>query len=287
MPEYKRLDEKAWADFGKNLLEEKGSEKQKDFLRSCRSVKDGFLEYLTKNLLCREKVFIEGEFIPLDRLDRQFTEDEFCCPPKDTQNYIWETFGHVPDEITSYCGFWGYVIMSMIKTGCIKPDYLASESNGATKTGSYMIDEALKSDEKAIDKRVRRILRSMCNHAPRGKRIVFNDFYLGKAYWCCRWSEKMSQYMDGLSFEAIHTILDMNYYAAFAAKMHSGKSYIGSKNILGGLLLYLKKAKKISGDELKKIIDKIAYLSAWKALEIQEPALNKGEIEKISESVIT
>ena len=72
------------------------------------------------------------------------------------------------------------------------------------KTGVYMLDSALNSnDGKKIDDCVRRVLRSMgCPPAGRGKRIIFNDFYLGKAYWRWNWADKMSNEIN-LSFEDI------------------------------------------------------------------------------------
>ena len=271
-------------DFGKNLLKKEGSGKKKNFLRICKSGKDDFIDYISEHLLSREDSIIGKDHIVFEH---RFTEREFLYPPRDTQQIIWNTFRKVPDEITSYCGFWGYTILTMIQGGYIKQEYLASKLNGVTETGIYALDEALKSsNDRTIDDCARRILRSMCNPFPRGKRISFNDFYLGKVYWRWNWSQKMSEFID-LEFEQILDILNEKYYAAFSEKMHTGKSYIGSRNVLGGLLLHLNKAKreKITNKQLGKLIDKIAYVSAWKAIEAQEPNLNQKEIQKISVSL--
>ena len=283
MTEYKQLDGQAWLEFGKNLLKEKGSEEQKEFLEICKTGKDGFLDYIDEQLSSYKDGVIADAPI---YFERKFTETEFLCPPKDTQEIIWDMFKDMPDEIMYSCGFWGYTIIGMIKNDSIKPEYLASELNGVNKTGIYMIDEALKStvsEDKKIDDRVRRILRSMCNPEPRGKRIVFNDFSLGKAYWRWHWATRMAQHI-GLNSSQILEIFDEKYYAAFSEKMHSGQSYISSENVLGGLLLYLQSQprKEIHSKQLKKIIDKISYLSAWKAIEMQDPARNQEEIKEIS-----
>lgn len=283
--EYKRIEEKAWQEFGERLLAKDASEEQKDFLRICQSGKDSFLEYMDDHLLSHEGSTIGKNEVAFAY---QFCEQEFLSPPDDTQKKIWDTFKALPAETMYCCGFWGYVIVRMIKDGQIEPLYLASGLNGRDKTGAYMVDDALKlNDRKQIDDRVRRILRSMCNPEPRGKRVVFDDFCLGKAYWRWCWSHKMSSVI-GLKFEQIREVLDKDYYGAFAAKMHSGQSYISSPNVLGGLLLYLKEAsrKKLTSEQLKEIIDKVSYLSAWKALEIQEPASNKKEIEAIAATVL-
>ena len=232
MTEYKRLDEKAWLECGKNLLTEKGSERQEEFLSVCQAGKDDFLRYMDEHLLSCEGHIIDGVTVPFKH---KFTEQEFLHIPRDTQQVIWSVFKDVPDEMMACCGFWGYMIISMIENDYIRPYYLASALNGVTKTGIYVIDAALKTDKKKkedrkikIDRCVRRILRSMCNPAPRGKRIVFNDFYLGKSYWRWCWAQKMSEFIE-LEFEKILEILDVDYYAAFSEKMHTGKSYISSE----------------------------------------------------------
>ena len=294
MPEYKRLNDTAWREFGSTLLKNKGSKRQQEFLRACQLGKDAFLKYVDKNLLSHKGSIIDGELVEL-KPEVPFTEKEFRHPPPSTQKIIWDRFKDMPKAMMYCFGFWGYVIINMIKGNHIeKPAYLASELNGDTQKGIYMIDKALKDKDKAtkdqkIDSCVRRILRSMCNSAPRDKRIIFNDFYLGKAYWRWHWSQKMSEVQSvGLGFEQILEILDAGYYGKFSEKMHSGKSYIGSENVLGGLLLYLKQTgkKEMNQERLKKIIDKISYLSAWKGIEIQEPDLNRQEIDKIAEIVL-
>ena len=275
MSKYKQLDEKAWSDFGKKL-KEKGSDMQREFLDVCKSGKNKFIPYIDSRL---KESDIQGEVVDFRYT---FMENEFICPPRCTQKKIYEAFKDVPEETMHNCSFWGYIIIEMIKNDQIQPDWLASKSNGVHNTGLYIIDKAIQSnDEKEIDDCIRRILRSMCNPEPRGKRIVFNDFYLGKAYWRWYWAHKMSNII-GVKPDKILKILDEKYYAEFSAKMHSKKSYISSENILGGLLLFLQKNKGITDKKLKKIIDQIAYLSIWKAIEAQTPESNSEEIQKIA-----
>jgi len=280
MTEYKKFDEKTWLDFGKAILAEKGSETQREFLRACRAGKDGFLQYVSD-------IYPVGDNVTGERdvdFRYKFSEGEFRHIPMGTQQIIWNSFKDIPAEDVSSCGFWGHIVITMICNNSIEPEYLASRLNGDTDTGSYVIDQALQSnDEKLTDDCARRILRSLCNPAPRGKRIVFNDFYLGKAYWRWRWSERMSGVID-VQRDDILEILDEDYYGAFSGKMHTGRSYISAERVFGGLLLYLDgtNKKSISGKMLGKIIDRISHLSAWKAIEIQSPSLNKKEIQTIS-----
>ncbi len=280
MINYERIDEVTCNNFGNNLLSDKGSDEQIEFLQLCRNGKDEFLNYLDKKLLSNEGAIIEGEGI---FLDHKFTEAEFRFPPKDTQKIIWDTFKDVPRENMTLSGFWCSVIVNMIKNNYIKSYYLASNLNGVNETGIHMLDSAIKSDDnKKIDDCVRRVLRSMGSSAPRGNRIIFYDFYLGRSYWRWNWAKKMSKKI-GLSFEEILNIFDKTSYSDFSAQMHSGKSYISQTNTLGGLLLFLKE-DNLKG-KLKNVINKISYKSAWKAIEIQPPELNKKEIEIIANNL--
>jgi hypothetical protein len=194
-------------------------------------LKDEFLKYLDRNLLKDEGSIIKGEHVSLNH---GFTEAEFRFPPKDTQQKIWDTFAEIGRENMILCGFWGNIIIDMIKNDRIKPNYLASNLNGVNETGIYMLDIAINSNNgKKIDYCVRRVLRSMgCPPEGRGKRIIFNDFYLGKAYWRWNWAKKMSNEIP-LSFEEILNTLDEKGYTEFSEKMHTGKSYISQANTLG------------------------------------------------------
>lgn len=283
MTKYKRINEAIYSDFGKQLSQGKNKvvlDKQIEFLQACRNGKNTFLDYLQNNLLNKEDCLIAGDVIDFKH---KFTEAEFRYPPIDTQEIIWDIFNEIPLENMTFCGFWGSVVIDMIKHNCITPDYLASNLNGVNETGIYMLDSAINSDDSVkIDVCVRRVLRSMGNSAPRGKRIIFNDFYLGKIYWRWNWAYKMSQEIN-LNPDEILKIFDETSYGVFSERMHSEKSYISQKNTLGGLLLFLKE-DNLRG-KLKKVIDIIAYLSAWKAIEIQSPELNKQEIEIIANNL--
>jgi len=282
-----RLTEKSWLEFGKKLLPEEGISAQnelpqEEFLEVCQSGKDDFMKYIHEHLLSHGNRILDGGLVDLEY---KFTESEFVHPPKTTQKIIWDVFRSEPDERLYSCGCWGYVVIRMIEANCIEPCYLAVDWDGASETGAFVLDNAIANPDAKMDDCVRRVLRSMCNPAPRGKRIVFNDFHIGKSYWRWHWAHRMSQHIS-LSVDQILEVLDEKYYAEFSAKMHSSKSYVGSKNTLGGLLLFLaqeqKAQREITGKQLREIIDNIDSMSAWKAIEMQDPQTNKKEIEQIA-----
>ena len=286
--EHARLNEQAWAEFGKTLLHKKGSPEQSEFLAACLSGKKDFMAYIHEHLLSDGDHILDGGLVDLRH---NFTESEFLRPPKTTQQVIWDTFKNESIERLYSCACWGHVVIRMIEAECIEPCYLASNLNGINETGEFVIDNALKdSDAKKMDDCARRILRSMCNSEPRGKRIVFNDFPLGKSYWRWHWAHRMHQHI-GLSVPQTLEILDEKNYGEFSASMHSakGQSYISAEKTLGGLLLFLaqeQSAKRtVIGKRLRDIINNIGYLSAWKAIETQDMKANQEDIEQIAKSV--
>lgn len=282
--QFKRSGEAAWSKFGRVLLRDKGSDEQVRFLESCKDGKNSFLLYMEEKLSSNSDKpcdIIDSIPCTLDLHRPVFTEEEFInlerCPKN--EQAIWDTFQHTGDAVSLY-GFWGYVTLNMIRKEYIQPLFLARDGHGA-KT----IDRALQVNTNGeIDRVVRNILRSMCNPAPRGKRVIFNDCYLSKSYWRWHWADKMSSRIQ-LNPDEIRAILDATYYAEFSEKMHSGKSYISSENVLGGLLLYLNDnpVKEIS--KFKEIVNKISYLSAWKAIEMQDATDNQKEIQQIANNL--
>lgn len=297
MTNYKRFDEQVWLKFGKDLLCTRGSKKQKDFLNGCKGGKKEFLIYMKNNLLSDSNSVIGDTSVNFVPEQGKFTDKEFINLSEIDGNgkTIWNAFKNIDNEVLFKCGFWGHVILEMIKKECIEPSYLAASESAS---GVKNIDKALKNMDKEADKVVRRILRSMCNSEPRGKRIVFNDFYLGKSYWRWHWAEKMSAHIK-LSPEEIRKLLNAKNYGVFAEKMHTGRSYISTENVLGGLLLYMNKYKEdskgtekkksksreLKSKKLEKIINQISYLSAMKAIEMQTPSDNQKEIQSISVTI--
>ena len=271
----KKFDEKIWLEFGKKLIDKRRLEEQRKFLEHCKS-REIFLTYMDKNITSKPNSIVGDTDVTLV-LDREaFSEQEFInLSTSGDEQKIWTTFQSAGSDVLLY-GFWGYVTLDIIKKKYIQPSFLARTGNGI-KT----IDEALKSNAspKKIDSTVRRILRSMCNPAPRGKRVIFNECYLGKSYWRWHWANKMSLHIE-LSPEQIRKVLNTKSYAVFAQKMHTGKSYIGSERLLGGLLMYMNESKPTT-KKLEKIINQISYLSIWKALEMQNPLDNQKTIQEI------
>ena len=288
MSERKCYQRQEWYDFGKRLLETRGEDVQRQFLEACLS-RDDFLQYMDEYLPIGG---IDGDGA-LGKFDHRFTELEFIEPPLETtQKYIWEAFAPADDgrdeELYADCCFWGVAVREMVERDLIEVTWLAAEAsdthNGA---GHDNIDNALSAEGEdahtAMDKCVRRILRSMCNPAPRGARIVFNDFPLGKSWWRWRWAERMAVLLEVERNDILEGALSGGNYASVAAKMHTGRSYLSPDNVFGGLILFLRdpQGAQLPGKRLGKLIDELAAQSAWQAIELRPPTDNRNEISKL------
>ncbi len=288
MTERKRYPRQEWYNFGKDITERPGEDKQRDFLKACLS-RGAFLAYMNDHLPTDN---IDGDGA-LGNFDHQFTELEFVEPPLDpTQKYIWEAFGPAEaggnEELYADCCFWGVVVREMVERGLVDASWLAA---GASDThddaGRDNIENALSAEgedaAKTMDDCVRRVLRSMCNPRPRGARIVFNDFPLGKSWWRWRWAERMAGLLNIEREDILEQALGSSNYAIIAAKMHSGRSYLSADNVFGGLILFLRgpQGMQLPGKRLGKIIDELAAQSAWQAIELRAPTENQDEFERL------
>lgn len=283
-----RYSRQEWQDFGARLLRNREEDIQREFLEACLS-RDDFLEYMKEHLPMDD---IDGDST-LGNFDHQFTELEFVEPPLETtQKYIWEAFKVVGDnedeELYADCCLWGVVTRKMIERGLVETTWLAAEASDTYNgVGQDNIESALSAEgedaAKAMDKCVRRILRSMCNPAPRGARIVFNDFPLGKSWWRWRWADRMDKILHMERNDILKGALNGRNYASIAAKMHSGRSYLSPDSVFGGLVLFLQNQQgaQLPGKRLEKVIDELAALSAWQAIELRSPAENRDEIERL------
>lgn len=283
--ESNRLHERTWADFGKKLLETKAGRVQKEFLDICLSGKDGFMQYLHEHLLATAGNVLDGGIADIEH---DFSEREFLFLPKSTQQVIWNTFRNEPFARMHSCGCWGYQVIRLVETGRIEARHLAANPEGEFETGHFAIETAFNAPAEKMDSCVRRILRSMCNPAPRGMRVVFKDFAISKSYWRWHWTARMHQHI-GLGFDQILDIFDGACYAELSEKMHSSESHLESGNVLGGMLLFLfaeqQAGRPVTSRHIRSIVDNIGGESVWKKLETQDPQTNQTEIANIAKSL--
>lgn len=284
----RRYRRQEWYDFGKLLLQQRGGREQREFLEACRC-RENFIGYMSERLPMDE---IEGESALAD-FDYQFEELEFIEPPMEpAQKYLWDAFRPVDrdggEEIYADGCFWGVVVREMVERDLVEAPWLAvNVGDTHPDAGLTNIEEALEVEgdnaAKAVDDCIRRILRSMCNPAPRGARIVFNDFPLGRSWWRWHWAERMAEFLGIERDDILQLILTGAHYELIAAKMHSGLSYLSPESVFGGLILFLQDRRDapLPRKRLRKVIDELARQSAWRAIELRPPAENRDDLERL------
>lgn len=283
----RRIKEDAWDKFGKNLLlkhNENATEEQISFLLACRKGKDSFLEYLAP-FLEDENNFVNGVN---PNPDLYLTENEFRYLPENTQDEIFKYFKAIPSEELNYTGFWGNVIIGLIERDRIKAHFLAAGNLGKSsrdQSGNWNIDYALNTGDKdIIDLATRRVLRSLCNPAPRGKRIIFKDFILGMSLWRRIFADRVSRAVNQ-DMEEVLSVLDSKVWIAISEDMHSGLSFISHQNILSGIVLYREQSPEITLKSFGILVKRLRYLSPWKAIEVQSPEGTKSDLELLHQQM--
>jgi len=255
-------------------------DEQIKFLKACRGGNEIFLKYLQPFILKSEAlVGKESAFV-----DIQLTEREFRNPPEDTQEQIFDSFKDYPSESLSYNGFWGYFIINLIKTNAIQSSYLAANTGNNNQSGLTCLDYALKdpsNDKDLVDSTVRRVLRSMCNPAPRGKRILFNSFVIGSSFWRWNFANLVSLAL-GREIEEVLSILNTEMFNQISELVHANDSWLSHKNVLAGVVLYREKYRNIKVGSFKYNVGKLRYMSPWKAIELQSPDENFNDLVLMS-----
>ncbi len=290
MGQRKRYPKQEWHDFGKRVLLSKGGteQAQREFLEACCS-KEEFLEYMDDYLPVDS---IEG-CSALGDFDYRFSEHEFIEPPPTTQKEIREGFaladGGGNEELYADVCFWGVVMREMVERGLVQASWLAANASDThDEAGLSNIEDALSAEDdasaKARDRCVRRILRSLCNPEPRGARVVFDDFPLGKSWWRLHWAERMAELL-GIGRDDILQILTGPRYAIIAEKMHSGRSYLSPENVFGGLILFLREEESLPAGDLPRVIDALAAQSAWRAIELRSPKENRDDLARLNDAL--
>ena len=183
MSDWRCLDSAAYAKFRRDLLAEKGSAEQVEFLER---VRDG-------NAFIEEMEVIPrmgGTEVELLPRPRRFLEGQFREPPRETEELIYEHWRSLVPAIASRTAFWAHVTLRHVSEGIIDPRFLAG--NGVSgQTGAARIDRALARIEETPEKsnlQIDNCVRSVLRHLgglpqARGNKSVFVDCPLSRSWW--------------------------------------------------------------------------------------------------------
>ena len=272
---YKELKDTDYATLQRDLIAEKGSPFQREFLEKLKDSKD-FIKWF------HEKVEIEeGQDEISNHLSDQLSEHEFKEPPKQAEEMLFEKWGSIITPAQACrSSFWGYVTLRHIEEGKIESHYLAA--NGGTHPGGLeRIDKALNGDDVVkIDDAVRTALRRLSGlQRERGHRTVYVDCPFGRAWWRCYIAKTVCSEIPTANSEKVMEVFRINqsYWEVLIDSIVSKSSVFGGTNIRSALIWTI--SEKINGKKsslsdykhLRIIIKKIGVRLAWQELAIFSP----------------
>ena len=234
MPIYSELDEGECTRLHRNLLAEKGSDIQREFLNAVKDSED-FL-----NFIDREVSKIEGEDI--DLFPGPLTEQSFKEPTKDQEQLMFATWNGVSPRIACRISFWGEVTLRHIRAEMIAEPYWLAANGGRTEGGDERIDRALamrgESGNRLVDDCVRTVIRRMSGlpHV-RGNRSVFVNPSFGRGWWRERLVSNISQRPGVEDREDLLEVVraSQQYWENLVTMIVSRGSVFGSRNVQDAL----------------------------------------------------
>lgn len=228
----KELADAEYTKFRKDLLQGKGHNRQRQFLRNVL-VDDSFLEMFAG-------IGITGS-IDVKIIPTALTESEYREPPPCTEKTLYDSWSELTPTVACRTTFWSYVTISHIKAGKIQSKYLAS-AGGNVSGGSERIDLALDEQKpvqpKLIDDCVRAVLRRLGGLPEvRGNRSVFVDCPFARAWWRERMIKQAAKDREDTE-KKIRMVVRTNqtYWEKFIDRIVFRNSTFGSENIRGAFL---------------------------------------------------
>ena len=240
MPEagYAEVDGAAYARLRKDLLREKGGERQMEFLATMRS-SEAFVDFMG-----RQAPFTPGKAVPVYEDD--FTEDSYRDPPADVEEELYAGWRALAPRVACRATFWAAVTLRHVDYGRIDSSYLAgdgSSKNGST--GAQRIDYVLaKADPKLIDDCVRTVMRNLSGlPEARGNRSVYVDCPFARAWWRQRLVTRVLGRGGTVPNSAVGYVVRLNkgYWERLTTLIVSRNSVFGSDVVQDALVASLAK----------------------------------------------
>ena len=290
--DWRCLDASAYAKFRVELLAEKGSARQVEFLEG---VKDGDAFIREMSEIPRTGV-VEVELLPKPK---KFLEGQFRDPPKETESLIYEHWQNLVPAIASRTAFWAHVTLKHVGAGIIDPKFLAG--NGMSgQTGAARIDRALarigEKPDIQIDNCVRSVLRHMGGlPQARGNKSVFVDCPLSRAWWRERLARRVAT-RTGLDKDKVVKVLrkTKSHWEAVVKAMVSRNPILGIEKVQDALTASLERliTCDTTGGQEKEIyppasrIEEVCQSMCYAAASIELGVLEFQEVFSITDSLV-
>ncbi len=171
---YWALNDADYTGLRKDLLKEKGSTLQQEFIAAAKS-NSTFIAQID------QRIGLEKTGEPFKLLAEPLSEGEYKALPLTMEQQLFAQWAGIMPAQASEETFWGYVTLEHIRQGRIESGYLAA--NGGDN-GEERIDKALSdADVKSTDGVIRTILRRLGGLPERGRRSLYVDCPFARAWW--------------------------------------------------------------------------------------------------------
>ena len=232
------VDGPAYARLRKDLLREKGGDRQKEFLTAVRS-SEAFVGFIA-----REAPVPAEQTVPVYEDD--FTEESYRDPPADVEEELYAGWRAFTPRVACRATFWAAVTLRHVVRGRIDSSYLAGDGSSKTgSTGAQRIDYVLaKADPKPIDNCVRTVMRNLSGlPEARGNRSVYVDCPLARAWWRQRLVTRVLGHGDTVPNSAVGYVVRINkgYWERLTTLIVSRNSVFGSEVVQDALVASLAK----------------------------------------------
>ncbi len=222
-----------YTKFRKSLLRERGSERQREFLAVVRE---------TRPFLKRMEEIGDTGNTDAETLAEPLTEHEFKEPPVHVEQAIYALYppSAVPPALACRSTFWARVTLAHIRSGVIESSHLAA-NGGSLPGGPERIDDVLADRtadrNKRVDECVRTVLRRLGGLPERGKRSVYVDCPLARAWWREHFVGQATPDGAALGPELRGVVRSsQTYWEKFVDRVITRSPTFGSENVRGAFL---------------------------------------------------
>ena len=263
----------------KDLLREKGSGLQKEFLEVTRN-STSFVDWVERRIRLKD----DGN--PFDVwAEEQLSEQEYKDSPKNIEKMLFERWHDLTPAQASEETFWGCLTLGHIKEGIIHASYLAA-NGGNLPGGLERIDEVLareKGEEKSksVDLTVRTVLRRFGGLPEvRGAKSVYVNCPFARAWWRGYVAREVCEATEANHGKVVDTLRSsQDYWEKLIVLIVSRNSVLGDTNVRTALIWALSelvedkdkdenKKQLFQVKALKNISRQIGIRSAWQEMGI-------------------
>lgn len=182
------FEETAWTGYRRQLLEEKGSSRQIDFLEAVGAGGTAFLDQF------KDLTLTGSQNLPI--YQTKLSDSQYRTPDPRTEERLYNLWSTLSPLEASRSSLWAHLTLIHVGAGHIKASFLAGNGK-AHQSGKDRLDRALalqgKKRDQTLDDCVRSVIRHLGGVAERGNRSLFVDCPFARAWWRTRLRQRVGQ----------------------------------------------------------------------------------------------